>query len=174
MDAEAWLASERRLIDRGEWTAPKLRANAAQTRSRPFIEYATGWLEHRTLKPRTRQGYQELLGGPLAKLHKLPLNLITVHDCRDDPWREAPGRTRTREKSRAWTPALSNQALVIDRIGVLRLLLCDRTSKHDEHRQEIGCLGRGRQPEGEYSVPCERSGLEEQHQHPGCQQHGHP
>ncbi|MGO9521727.1 MAG: site-specific integrase, partial [Mycobacterium sp.] len=32
MDGEAWLASERRLIEQGEWTPPKLRAAATTNR----------------------------------------------------------------------------------------------------------------------------------------------
>jgi len=77
MDAEHWLADERRLIERGEWTPPKLRSAANKARGKAFGEYATGWLEQRNLKPRTRQGYSELIDGPLAKLAKVPLALIT-------------------------------------------------------------------------------------------------
>ena len=45
-------------------------------------EYAATWLEHRNLKPRTRQGYKELLAGPLAKIGAVPLNLLTAEGVR--------------------------------------------------------------------------------------------
>ena len=77
MDAEHWLASERRLVERGEWTPPALRTAANHQRGKAFGEYATGWLELRSLKHRTRQGYSELLDGPLAKLAKVPLAQLT-------------------------------------------------------------------------------------------------
>jgi integrase len=82
MDGEMWLAQERRSIERGEWTAPASRAAAKQSRSQSLGEYATTWLVNRSLKPRTRQGYQELLDGPLSKLHKLPLTLVTGETVR--------------------------------------------------------------------------------------------
>lgn len=77
MDAEAWLAAERILIERNEWTPPALRSAANHKRGKTFNEYALGWLDQRNLKPRTRQGYSELITGPLAKLGKVPLNQIT-------------------------------------------------------------------------------------------------
>ncbi len=82
MDAEGWLRDERRLIEHDEWTPPKLRAEAKHQRGKAFQEYATGWLEIRNLKPRTRQGYSELLAGPLASLHKTPLNMLTAEVVR--------------------------------------------------------------------------------------------
>lgn len=80
MDAEYWLAAERILIERGEWTPPKTRSASKQ--SRKFGAYATGWLANRTLKPRTRQGYQELLDGPLTKSANVPLTLIDAEGVR--------------------------------------------------------------------------------------------
>jgi len=82
MDAEYWLADERRLVERGDWTPPKFRAAQKHARSQMFGEYATGWIKHRNVKPRTRQGYSELLAGPLAKLDPIPLNLLTAEGIR--------------------------------------------------------------------------------------------
>lgn len=45
MDAEHWLTEERRLIERDEWTPPKLRAAVKHQRGKTFHEYGTGWLE---------------------------------------------------------------------------------------------------------------------------------
>jgi hypothetical protein len=82
MDAEYWLADERRLVERGDWTSPKFRAAQKHACTKTFGEYATSWIEHRNVKPRTRQGYSELLAGPLAKLDGIPLNLITAEGVR--------------------------------------------------------------------------------------------
>lgn len=82
MDAEMWLGQERRLIERQEWTPPALRAAATTKRGRAFGEYATAWIEQRTLKPRTRQGYSETLAGPLASLHTVPLVMLTPERVR--------------------------------------------------------------------------------------------
>lgn len=42
-------------------TASTLRSGANKQRGKGCGEYATGWLEQRNLKPRTRQGYSELI-----------------------------------------------------------------------------------------------------------------
>lgn len=62
LDAEAWLMAERRLITDDRWHPPAVRAALAQ-RNAPtlFGAYATGWLERRTLKPRTAEHYATLL-----------------------------------------------------------------------------------------------------------------
>ena len=67
MDAEAWLAAERALIDRDEWTPPQARkaaepsvesARRRPTRSRAFAER---YLAERGLRPTTVRGYESLL-----------------------------------------------------------------------------------------------------------------
>lgn len=61
-DAEAWLAHERALASRDDWVAPKRRAELAERLAPPtFGEYARQWLTDRSLKPRTREGYEHLL-----------------------------------------------------------------------------------------------------------------
>jgi hypothetical protein len=50
LDARAWLADERRLIDAGTWTAPAVRSRTAPA---TLAAYAEHWLAERTLKPRT-------------------------------------------------------------------------------------------------------------------------
>lgn len=58
MDAEAWLSAERRLIEHGMWTPPESRGE----RTLPtFGEFAATWMDHRTLRPRTKIVYQGLL-----------------------------------------------------------------------------------------------------------------
>jgi hypothetical protein len=59
MDAEAWLTSERRLIESDGWLPPGQRGKV--TTSVTLAEYAKTRLADRTLKPRTREHYRSLL-----------------------------------------------------------------------------------------------------------------
>ena len=63
MDAEGWLANERRLIELGEWTPPETRATAKAVSSLTVGEYAEQWLPQRDLAPKTAALYQQLLDG---------------------------------------------------------------------------------------------------------------
>ena len=60
-DAEAWLADERRLIQRDEWSPTRSRQARAQRATESFGPYAEAWLRHRDVKPRTRVLYQRQL-----------------------------------------------------------------------------------------------------------------
>jgi integrase len=59
MDAEGWLQAEHKLIDRGEWTPPEMRAK--QVTYVTVREYAEQWLALRDLSPTTRATYEDLL-----------------------------------------------------------------------------------------------------------------
>jgi integrase len=62
VDAEAWLAKEWTLVNGDGWVAPKRRAEMAKRMAPPtFGEFARQWLTDRSLKPRTREGYEHLL-----------------------------------------------------------------------------------------------------------------
>jgi integrase len=100
MDAEHWLASERRLIERDEWTPPAHRAAVQHRRGTPFSEYASGWLAQRNLKPRTRHEYTALINGPLATLGKTPLHLITPERVRT--WHTGLGTKTPTHNARAY------------------------------------------------------------------------
>jgi integrase len=83
MDAEHWLAAERRLIERDEWTPPAMRAAAKKARSITVGEYADRWLEHRDVKPRTQIHYQTLLDEHIKPtLGRVPLKTITPETVR--------------------------------------------------------------------------------------------
>lgn len=60
VDAETWLAEERRLLDRGIWSPPATRGADAPP-PLTFAMYAAQWLADRDLKPRTREHYRALL-----------------------------------------------------------------------------------------------------------------
>ncbi|WP_234825607.1 tyrosine-type recombinase/integrase [Mycolicibacter senuensis] len=55
VDAEGWLAAERRKIDLGTWGATE------RSDGITLAKYADRWLEQRRLRPRTRQLYRSLL-----------------------------------------------------------------------------------------------------------------
>lgn len=59
MDAEGWLAAERKLIDSGTWTPPATRKPAGNTIT--LREYANEWIGTRDLTPKTRALYDDLL-----------------------------------------------------------------------------------------------------------------
>src|ERR1700757_5299892 len=61
MDAEGWLRDERKLIDRGEWTPPKDRAEAKTLGGITLSEFAEKWLTQRDLTPKTHALYRDLL-----------------------------------------------------------------------------------------------------------------
>ena len=85
MDAEAWLATEHRLVASHEWTAPAVRraARDAEQIARqatliPLADYAAAWLRERELKPRTRALYRDLLDRQIRpELGKLPVAKLT-------------------------------------------------------------------------------------------------
>lgn len=57
LDAQAWLDGQADDVARGRWTAPEATGSRRQT----FRDYATLWLAHRDLKPRTRAQYRATL-----------------------------------------------------------------------------------------------------------------
>lgn len=61
IDAEGWLAAERRLIQLGEWTPPASREESKAAALVTLRAYADRWLDERTLTPKTRALYRGLL-----------------------------------------------------------------------------------------------------------------
>src|SRR4051812_31856166 len=75
--AERWLASERQLIERGEWSAPKDRLHREVVRAQTFGDYAQRWVAQRELKPRSRAEYQRLYAKYVAEpLGAIPLRSL--------------------------------------------------------------------------------------------------
>ncbi|MEP9391683.1 site-specific integrase [Gordonia sp. VNK1] len=68
IDAEGWLSNERRKIEMDAWEPPALARERAKARIITLGDYADQWVEERTLKPRTRSGYKDLL-----RLHIKPV-----------------------------------------------------------------------------------------------------
>lgn len=61
IDAEGWLAAERRLIQLGEWTPPATREEKKAAALVSLRAYADQWLAERKLTPKTRALYRDLL-----------------------------------------------------------------------------------------------------------------
>jgi integrase len=101
MDAERWLADERRSIERDEWTAPRLRAQAQRARSKTFGEYATDWLETRNLKPRTKIGYEASYNNYIKdKLADVPLSALNAETVRR--WYSAMDKAKPTARAHAY------------------------------------------------------------------------
>lgn len=78
IDAEGWLAAERRLIESGEWVSPITRKAHRSTRGLTLESYANRWLDDRALKPRTTAHYRALLDHQiLPDLGSLTLAALT-------------------------------------------------------------------------------------------------
>lgn len=77
VDARAWLAEQRTLIQRGEWRSP------AQQRSEIFGPYAATWVNQRTtpkgapLRPKTKTEYLRQLDVGLAEFADEPIRALT-------------------------------------------------------------------------------------------------
>jgi integrase len=100
MDAEAWLAAERALIDRDQWTSPQARKEAAERRlreaeSNTLQSFAERYLAERGLRPNTVRGYRALLKGQIlpffgdAPLHEVTLAQIKAWRASLDPAKES-------------------------------------------------------------------------------------
>jgi integrase len=101
MDAEGWLVNERRAVERDEWIAPKLRVAEKKAKAITLSEYATAWIEHRNIKPRTRSMYEDLLRLHIKKpLGRLPLKNITPEAIR--AWFAGLGTEHKRRNSHAY------------------------------------------------------------------------
>jgi integrase len=91
MDAEAWLASERSLIDRDEWSPPTVRRQAEEQRQRAaatntVASFAERYLRERGLRPNTVKGYRTLLQTRiLPYFGEMPLREVTLAEIK--AWR---------------------------------------------------------------------------------------
>lgn len=93
MDAEAWLARERSLIDRDEWTPPKSRKVAEARREREQAmstvqKFAERYVAERGLRPTTVRGYEALLATRiLPYFGAMPLRDVTLSEIK--AWRRS-------------------------------------------------------------------------------------
>jgi integrase len=101
MDAEAWIAAERKLIDQNLWTSPKHRAAQHKAEALTLNEYADQWIEQRNIKPGTRIEYKRIKARLIAPtLGKLPLKTIGPDTIR--AWYATLGTEHKRRNSHAY------------------------------------------------------------------------
>lgn len=100
VDAEGWLRDESRLIERDEWTPPKVRAATKHASGDTLRSFAPTWLvSHRRgdgepLKDRTREHYESLLDSRIYPvLGDLPMHHITEDTLK--AWRDQLPATPT-------------------------------------------------------------------------------
>lgn len=113
MDAQAWLISERRLIERQEWTSPATRSLHRQAQGITVAEYVSRWIEQRDLKDGPRYDY----GLKLEKyvrptpLGKLPMSAVTPQAVRG--WYAAldPSKPSARAAVYSMLSTVMNQAV---------------------------------------------------------------
>jgi hypothetical protein len=66
IDAEGWLATERRLIELGDWTAPAARHLARYANTITVAEFVAQWIAERELARWTRISYESTLRTAIA------------------------------------------------------------------------------------------------------------
>jgi len=100
MDAEYWLADERRRIERDEWVPPEQRVAEVKAQSITLADYTKNWIDHRNLKPRTKSAYRDILRLHFGKLGKVPIRNITSEAVR--VWYSSLGTDHPRRNSHAY------------------------------------------------------------------------
>jgi integrase len=116
IDAEAWLADERRLTEQPNWRAPDARqADANQTlrdAQTPLNNYAASWLVDQDLRPLTRRDYDSLLRNHiLPTLGPLPITGLTKGVVRSWYSKLPKDRPRARSKALQLLHAILNNAV---------------------------------------------------------------
>lgn len=117
VDARSWLSTERRLIDKDEWTPPARRAAEAFTVGVTFGEYAHTWLEGRDIRPLTKASYRALLDAHLLPAFG-PLEVDAITPKAVAAWWGRMDKTKTTTRARAYSllRTIMNTALSVELI----------------------------------------------------------
>lgn len=118
-DAAAyWLESERRLMERGEWTSPATRAEVKTRREAMTVgAFAPEWLASRDLRPSTAALYDRLLRRQILDVvERVPAKPATkrrdrvpAQDVTRPGLRDVPLAELTRDRVRDWHKALGTK-----------------------------------------------------------------
>jgi len=102
MNAEHWLAAERRLIEFGAWTPPAKREAEKYAGAITVADYGAKWIEQRPVKARTRIGYEATLARYVTDslIGSVPLRNLTADAVRS--WYAAMAASKPTAKAHAY------------------------------------------------------------------------
>jgi integrase len=138
MDGEAFLAAERRLIERGEWTPPASRAAFKTACGTTVADYVSTWIDQRNVTEGTRYAYENNL-----RLYITPKPLGSL-----------PMAALTSEAVRAWYATLdaskptARQAVY----GMLRAAMGTATDDDLFPRNPVNIAGASKLPQSRQAV----------------------
>lgn len=113
VDAEAWLAAERRLMENDEWSPSKSRRAKVVRSTEMFEPYAEAWIKQRELKPRTQALYRRLLDRfILPAFAEVSLRDITPQVVRT--WLSELDATRPTQRAHAYSLLRSIRSTAVD------------------------------------------------------------
>lgn len=125
MDAEAWLAAERRLVSEDRWVSPAARRAATlkaerDRRGRIFANYAETWLAGlHDLRPTTRKSYRTSIDNHLVPTFgATPIDEIAADDV--DRWFAAYGTATPTARAHAYQVLTAIMKHAADREHILR------------------------------------------------------
>ena len=101
IDAEGWLATERRLIELGGWTAPAARHLARYANTITVGEYVEEWIAQRELARWTRISYESTLRTAIAGSVIAPIAVKQLTPAQVTAWWRALPRDHPRARSKA-------------------------------------------------------------------------
>jgi integrase len=101
IDAEGWLAAERRLIELGDWTAPAARHLARYANSITVSEYVTQWIAERELARWSRISYESTLRTAIAGSAIAEIAVKQLTSAQVTAWWRALPRDHPRARSKA-------------------------------------------------------------------------
>src|SRR5664280_615995 len=101
IDAEGWLATERRLIELGGWTAPAARHLARYANTITVSEYVTQWIAERELARWTRISYESTLRTAIAGSAIAEIAVKQLTPAQVTAWWRALPRDYPRARSKA-------------------------------------------------------------------------
>jgi integrase len=94
--AEQWLADERRLIERGQWSPPTTRLHRDVARGQSVGDYCQRWIDERPLKASSRAEYLRMFDSFIADtLGDVPLHALSAAMVRN--WYAAMDTTEARK-----------------------------------------------------------------------------
>ena len=143
MDAEAWLAAERKLSESVSWVPPAVRGQrvdqtTAMSENTTLAEYATAWLSSSELRQLTRRDYESLLKNHiLPTLGDEPLSSLSRSTVRE--WFSGLSRDRPRARSKALQllHAILNSAIDAELIETNPAALGRRTGARPSRAKKI-------------------------------------